>query len=105
MTSLSGFTKPHLLFLISNSSTYSTKLYSPLGTSDHNLISVFCLIAFLYFSYCERLYITAAYSSQGREGGAVKIQALCEFTASKGITAAQIGIYVTNRKGKRHPIK
>ena len=33
------------LFLTSNPSAYSVKLYSPLGTSDHNLISVFCPIA------------------------------------------------------------
>ena len=33
------------LFLTSNSSAYSVKLFSPLGSSDHNLISVSCPIA------------------------------------------------------------
>ena len=33
------------LFLTSNPSAYSVQLYSPLGSSDHNLISVFCPIA------------------------------------------------------------
>ncbi|XP_050715769.1 uncharacterized protein LOC126998326 [Eriocheir sinensis] len=33
------------LFLTSNPSTYSVKLFSPLGFSDHNLISVSCPIA------------------------------------------------------------
>jgi len=32
------------LFLTSNPSAYSVKLFSPLGSSDHNLISVFCPI-------------------------------------------------------------
>ena len=32
------------LFLTSNPSAYSVKLFSPLGTSDHNLISVTCPI-------------------------------------------------------------
>ena len=33
------------LFLTSNPSAYSVKLFSPLGSSDHNLISVSCPIA------------------------------------------------------------
>ena len=33
------------LFLTSNPSAYSIKLFSPLGSSDHNLISVSCSIA------------------------------------------------------------
>ena len=33
------------LFLTSNPSSYSVKLFSPLGSSDHNLISLTCLTA------------------------------------------------------------